>query len=402
MKPSYRETHPWLTFSFDINHLGPREWLSLGRAEADCARLTGTPLLPDVADRLERIYLSKGAHGTTAIEGNTLTEEQVSSIIEGRLWLPPSREYLATEVLNVLDAYRTIIRRAHHREESMALDPETIRRYNELVLRDLDVEQAVRPGEIRRHGVRVGRYVGPEAEDCAYLLDRLCYWLTCADFESRTCDRLSFARVLIKALLAHLYIAWIHPFGDGNGRTARLVEFHVLSTSGMVPAPAAHLLTDHYSTTRSRYYQVLDRSSRQRPFSPVEFVSYATSGFTDGLMEQWRWITSQHRMLTWESHVRSVMRPYDTVAGRRQRRLVLELRRDRPTPRSAVPLLTPELAVEYAGKTSKTVTRDINRLVSVGLAERTHDGILPVMDQIEGFLISPIRGERGEWASPHG
>ena len=347
MKLPYRETHPWLTFTFGINDLGSREWLSIGKAEADCARLTGTPLLPDVADRLERIYLSKGAHGTTAIEGNTLTEEQVTSIIDGRLWLPPSRVYLATEVLNVLDAYRMIVGKARRREESMALDPGTICHYNELALRDLDVGQVVRPGEVRRHGVRVGRYLGPEAEDCAYLLDRLCDWLSCADFEPRAGDPLSFARVLIKALLAHLYLAWIHPFDDGNGRTARLVEFHVLAASGMVPVPAAHLLTDHYSTTRSRYYQVLDRSSRVRPFSPVGFVSYAAVGFSDGLVEQWRWITAQHRMLTWESHVRSVMRPYGTVAGRRQRRLVLELKPDRPTPRSAIPLLTPELAVDY-------------------------------------------------------
>ena len=48
------------------------------------------------------------------------------------------------------------------------------------------------------------------------------------------------AEGILKATLAHLYIAWIHPFGDGNGRTARLVEFMLLSRAG-VPSPSAHL-----------------------------------------------------------------------------------------------------------------------------------------------------------------
>lgn len=54
---------------------------------------------------------------------------------------------------------------------------------------------------------------------------------------------------IFKAVVAHLYLAWIHPVGDGNGRTARLVEFQILLSSG-VPSPAAHLLSNHYNQTR--------------------------------------------------------------------------------------------------------------------------------------------------------
>ena len=42
-------------------------------------------------------------------------------------------------------------------------------------------------------------------------------------------------RAFLRAVLAHVYIAWIHPFGDSNGRTARLVEFGILTAAG-VPA----------------------------------------------------------------------------------------------------------------------------------------------------------------------
>ncbi|MGH3941387.1 MAG: Fic family protein [Pseudonocardiaceae bacterium] len=70
--------------------------------------------------------------------------------------------------------------------------------------------------------------------------------------------------LFVAATLAHLYIAWIHPFGDRNGRTARLLECAILAHSGVVPWVSSNLLSDHYNRTRSRYYQRLERASRER------------------------------------------------------------------------------------------------------------------------------------------
>ena len=229
--------------------------------------------------------MSKGAHATTAIEGNTLTEEEVSRMLDGRLDLPPSRRYLEQEVRNVLDAFRSIDE-SIRTSGDLTLTPEIVGGYNELVLRDIGRGSEIRPGRIRTSEIVVGRYRGPRAKDCDHLLERLCDWLLCSDFEMDEDDPLAFARALTRALLAHLYIAWIHPFGDGNGRTARLVEYHLLAGSGLVPNPTVHLLSNYYNQTRSRYYRVLDRSSRTRPWSPVEFIAYASGGFVDGLEEQ--------------------------------------------------------------------------------------------------------------------
>ena len=332
--------------------------------------------------------MSKGAHATTAIEGNTLTEQEVARMLDSPLDLPPSRRYLEQEVRNVLDAFRSIDESIRTSPDP-TLTPGMIRGYNELVLRDVGLDTELRPGRIRTSEISVGRYRGPRAGDCHRLLDRLCEWLPCSDFEIRRDDPLAFARALIRALLAHLYIAWIHPFADGNGRTARLVEYYLLAASGLVPGPAVHLLSNHYNQTRSRYYRVLDRSSRKRPWSPVEFIAYASGGFVDGLEEQLAWIKAQHHWLAWRSYVDEVMRPYDTAAGRRQRELVLALRGSGHTPRSEVRLLTPQLAAAYAGKTSKTVTRDINRLIAVGLIERTLQGIRPLIEKMETFGLAP-------------
>ena len=139
------------------------------------------------------------------------------------------------------------------------------------------------PGQIPHHRVAVGGYQGAPRGDCAYLLDRLCGWLEqnqapeAGTFFDPADHRVAIS--LLRAVLAHLYLAWIHPFGDGNERTARLVEFMLLACSG-VPAPAAHLLSNHYHQTRTEYFRQLDRSSRANAASgaPVEFVCYALQG----------------------------------------------------------------------------------------------------------------------------
>ncbi len=93
-----------------------------------------------------------------------------------------------------------------------------------------------------------------------------------------------FAQTMVKAILSHLYLAWIHPSGDGNGRTAPLVEFVILAQCGMVPMPAGHLFSNHYSLTRDRYYRELTTASKSRgKFSG--FLGYAVQGFVDGIRE---------------------------------------------------------------------------------------------------------------------
>ena len=52
--------------------------------------IAGVPLDRETADKLYRLYLTRGVQATTAIEGNTLSEEQVQQRIDGKLELPPS------------------------------------------------------------------------------------------------------------------------------------------------------------------------------------------------------------------------------------------------------------------------------------------------------------------------
>lgn len=380
----YEESHPWITFSaVDINDLLPQTWMLLGEAKAICEHMVQTPLIPDVAEEMYTIALIKGAQATTAIEGNTLTEEQVAGIFRGDYTAPPSRAYQEREVRNVLDALTAI----HNQAMAGELPPitaELICDYNRRVLTDTQHDDESVPGSIREHSIIVGNYRGAPSEDCGYLVHRLADWLESDTFRNQDPD-LSFALVVAQAVFAHLYISWIHPFGDGNGRTARLLEFMLLARSGQMPLLAAHLLSNHYNLTRDQYYRELESASRTR--SATGFLAYAIQGFLDGLREQMASVLGQQFGIAWADYINETMNQFPTSpANDRQRALVLAMPPDQPIPKHELPELTSELARLYAQTGTRTLSRDVNKLAKAGLIVRDHRGWLANHSIMRSFL----------------
>lgn len=355
----------------------------LGEARSKIDHIAGSPLKPEVAAAMHRLYLAKGYQATTAIEGNTLTEDQVQLLIEKKLRLPESQRYLAQEIENIIAGCEQILDRARTRTDS-SITAEQVLAFNRVVLEGLEVEEGVTPGELRPHSVLVGRYRGAPAEDCPFLIDSLCNWLNGSDFDPPVID-LKLPYAIIKAVLAHLYLAWIHPFGDGNGRTARLVEVQILIAAG-VPTPAAHLLSNHYNQTRSEYYRQLDLASRSSG-NVLGFLNYAVAGFVDGLRGQLEKIRGQQYEDRWEQFVYEKFGDVRSRAGRRQRDLILALSKQANSiPGSGIPGLSTELAVAYGRSNPRTLARDLNAVLKTGLVERGPEGYRAVKEQIRAFL----------------
>jgi Fic family protein len=174
---TYEETHPWIKFDLDLRRVSYKTWLLLGQVIANLNHIAGMPVKPQLADHLMQTFLIKGALATTAIEGNTLTEEEVQKRLDGKLDLPPSKEYLGHEIDNILDAYNQVTRRTLSAQDTTICVDE-LRKYNSLILEGLPLSGAeVVPGEIRKHQVGVGRYRGAPPDDLEWLLERFCTWL---------------------------------------------------------------------------------------------------------------------------------------------------------------------------------------------------------------------------------
>jgi Fic family protein len=381
----YERTHPWIDFRLaDANVVQPLYWMMLGEARSKCVHLAGAPLKPNAAAQLYSVTLVKGALATTAIEGNTLSEDQVRGIFDGSYKAPPSRQHQEQEVRNVLEALETLRERIVNGDD-IPITPELICELNQQILKGTHYRQGVVPGVIRTESVVVGSYRAAPAEDCAYLLERLTDWLNGPTFVHDD-PEIQFALTLAKAVYAHLYIAWIHPFGDGNGRTARLLEFLILARCGSVPIPAAHLLSDHYNLTRDRYYDELSLSSKPGQ-KTLGFLAYAIEGFIDGIRAVIEMVREQQLAVAWVNYVYEQFGTQpNSNASARQRALILAMPMGMEVKREDLDGLTPKLAKLYAAAGPRTLSRDLNTLKQLGLIRQMKQHYQARSKVVEAFL----------------
>jgi hypothetical protein len=345
--------------------------------------LARVPLRPTTSQQLHRLYLAKGVAATTAIEGNTLSEADVLKAVDGKLDVPPSKAYLKHEVENIIEACNAIASQLAA-DKLPPLTPKLVGDYNRQVLNRLPLKDDVAPGKLRPYSVVVGNlYRGAPAEDCDYLLEQLCAWLNGPDFKPR--EGMDAVYAILKAVAAHLYLAWIHPFGDGNGRTARLLEYHILLSAG-VPSPAAHLFSNHYNLTRAEYYGQLDHASKSGG-DLTPFLNYAVRGLIDGLREQLDFVWAQQWDVVWRNYVHELFKNRNSATDTRRRHLALDLGARGDWVQSAdIQELTPQLAKAYANKAAKSVQRDLNALQKMELIAREPRQVKARREIILSFL----------------
>jgi Fic family protein len=395
----YFRSHPWISFSFDLNRLTCMDWLHLGEALSKCDYIANVALPPDVSMQLHQLYVVKGALASAQIEGNSLTEDQAMAQVHGKLHLPPTQEYQAKDFENIVSACEMVAKEVYEGRD-LRLTPERIKQFNAMVLEGQPIDPDITPGAVRTSGIVVGSvYSGPPAGDCEYLLEQLCAWLDQL-LEDAQAEGFEWQRCIgvIRAVLAHLYLAWIHPFGDGNGRTARLIEFQLLLAAGF-PTPACHLLSNYYNKTRARYYQVLRETSRADGYPAWRFASYAIGGFIEELREQIDVVQGHQLGLAWLTLVSERSLGQQEATSSRRRTLLLSLPNEGPdqfTPIETLNRLNADIAAIYATRTPKTLTRDINVLLGEGLVVSNEEGtgIRPAFEQLLAFL--PIRN----WQMP--
>lgn len=364
MKRTYETTHPWIRFQFDSRILDFRIWLFLGEAKSKCEHILGAPLLPEMIWQFSRVYLAKGVLATTAIEGNTLTQNEVENRINGKLDLPPSKEYLGREIDNVVKAINLVGDEILNDKVVCDLSVEQIKEYNRIILHDLPLEEHVIAGKFRNYPVSIGSYRGAPPDDIEYLVNKYVEWLN-KEFIYPSDQKIIYG--ILKAIMAHLYFVWIHPFGDGNGRTARLIEFQIMLSSG-IPSIAAHLLSNHYNITRTKYYQLLDRSSKSEDFIS-DFIFYALEGFVDGLKDEIEEIQGRQLQVHWINHIHNRFKGMNSKTDDRKKDLILELSRSSEIHFSFEDIRhkTPKIAEMYANLNDITLKRDLSDLTELKL-----------------------------------
>ena len=271
----------------------------LGQCYAFIQAITNTPIRPDYREQLLSVSLRRGALATTAIEGNTLSELDLDRLETGES-LPASRQYMQKEVQNILDALNILLKESTIGQNQEPTTINQLRRFHEMVGKDLG-DAYGELGHFRRNNVTVGNYRPPSFEQVDELVQKFCDWLL---KEFHYTKGQNFDEAVLQAIVSHVYLVWIHPFADGNGRTARLLEFNLLLRAG-VPDIASHLLSNHYNNTRDQYYRELQHA--EHTGNLTDFILYALEGFRDGLeYDVLRIIHDDQIDMTWKNYVHDI------------------------------------------------------------------------------------------------
>lgn len=378
----YRETHPWITFSADLRKAPPKFWFMLGECQSNCELIARAPLPPFIARRISTIYLIKGALASATISGNTLSEEDAFRCLAEKGPVPPSQKAVYREVENIIEGYG-LAQAEFTGGNAPDITPEGIRELNRIVLRNIANGKDAHPGEYRLDDSSTDIDSGAPAEDCEWLVEHLCEWLNGSGFTSGGDRRI--ANAVIRATLAHLYVAGIRPFREGNGRTARLLEYHILVSAG-VPAISAHLPSIHYNLTRAEYSHQIELV--RQTSDVIAFIHYTIQGLIDGLRRQFDRTREHQWNSAWRCYILEFFQDTATESDIRRRHLALDLStRPEPVPLSEIPLVSPRLAQAYAKRVERTLIRDLNFLKDAGLIEKTPEGYRAKKETAAGFVM---------------
>jgi Fic family protein len=219
----------------------------LARIQAARELIINSPLIPAWEKQLQREALIKQTHHTTSIEGNQLTLEEVSLLVEGKDILAGEKD--KKEVQNYVDVLGYI----DSLEESGEIVEEILLEIHRLTVKDILPDASA--GNYRKARVVVGNpktgkitYVPPESEEVPLLTRSLLEWLN----SEEALDLMP----ALQAGIAHYELARIHPFLDGNGRTARALATLIL-TKRDFDTKKFFALEEYYNEDRPAYYSAL-------------------------------------------------------------------------------------------------------------------------------------------------
>ena len=202
--------------------------------------------------RLRKANRIKTIHSSLAIEGNTLSEDEVRDIIDGKNVVAPIRQI--QEVKNAIQTYEMYPTLDAFKEKDL------LRAHSVMMQALVDDAGRYRRGGVGVYGEKGLVHLAPPADRVPLLMKDLFDWL------QHSKDHL-----LIRSCVFHYEFEFIHPFIDGNGRTGRLWQSLIL---GKLHPLFEHLPVENmvYSN-QQQYYEAITASSKAGQSGPfIDFM----------------------------------------------------------------------------------------------------------------------------------
>ncbi len=369
-------------FNIRVSTGEPRLVRAVERSRAIAETIRGIPVTAGVRKRLNALNIARAVRGTTAIEGTRISEDEVLEVLEAapnQRVLPLNRARDEREARNAQAALE-FVQRAARADPRRPLDEPLIKEIHRLTTEGLPYAGNA-PGEYRSHAVTVGDYRPPATgEEVRRLMAEFVRWFN--QGEALRWDP------IVRAALAHFYVASIHPFGDGNGRTSRAVESFMLCRAG-IHAFGFYSLANFYYQHHHEYIGALTAGMFQSGGDLTDFVLFAVEGLTGELAEVRGELLAMVRVMAFRDHARERLDAVPSLGEQRRGRMLDLIRRlTEPSLRGVRDTQLASdvfVALVYGRVGQRTIQRDLRLLVDQQLLIEQGDRLIPNIDVMSEF-----------------
>jgi Fic family protein len=235
-------------------------------------RLEGTTPAP-VFFQLKHIFHMLESLGSARIEGNHTT---LADYVESRLEAQPAT--LSDQLREMANIEEAMAFTEEHFEPGQEVTEHFLRELHAIAVRELEREGDATPGAYRTGSVQISQsdHLPPEPLLVPQYMSELVAFINRADPPKYD---------LIKVALAHHRFAWIHPFGNGNGRVVRLLTYALLVKYGFNVKTGGRVLnpTAVFCNNRDRYYTMLGQADAGTHDGREAWCIYVLDGMLDEL-----------------------------------------------------------------------------------------------------------------------
>ncbi len=341
------------------------EWSSpdisalLARVAELAAAARALPIPPDAQERLNRLNIVRAVWGTTAIEGSTLSQQEVAEALDADAVGPASsrRGRQQQEARNAASAMEYV--RVLHARGPVTITEDVIAEVHRRLTEGIPYAHND-PGRYRSHAVTVGTYTPPRTrDDIERLMREFVRWVN----GSAT----SGWPTALHAIAAHFYLVAVHSFGDGNGRTSRAIE-SLLLLQGKINALGFYSLSNFYYLHQDEYRRLLDDTIFRSHGSLMPFVAFALRGLVSELQAVYAEATEEVGRIAFRAYAEDRLRAVRLASRTRERLRVLVRELEEPAAVRDVQQGKHTVALLYRALSTKTFLRDLAALRRLGLA----------------------------------
>ena len=322
----------------------------IGRIEASKEIIENAPLVPAYEAKFRQEAIIRTVHHGTHIEGNPLDTGEVAAVLSVQEINAKDRDI--QEVLN----YRNVLKFIDKKQETRNKKPEFSEK-DLLTIHKLTVDRVLRSdqaGKFRKTQVvvknsKTGKvsFTPPAADRVKELVADFLTWLNS--------DEAVDVHPVICAGIVHYVLAYVHPFVDGNGRTARAFATMVLFADGY-DIKKFFSLEEHFDSDLGSYYDAFSKTDSQSEIIGERDLTYWLEYFTGGVAIELAKIKDRIKKLSIDNRLKGIIGT-QVALTERQMKLVEHLSENGTATMQ-------DLKNTFPMVSEDTVLRDVNYLIA--------------------------------------